>query len=669
MNHSLPLLRVLLPVPQGDGYDYTWPDPNPPAPGTWVEAPFGKRTLIGVVDSHPAAGTLPPEKIRPLLNMLPAAAPLSLPLLRWLHWVADYTLTPPGMLLKMVCPVPDALTPSERRRLKQLPTLAAPHLSLHPLSAQQQHAADAVITSLNAHQFQPFVLDGITGSGKTEVYFTAIAHALQQGGQVLVMLPEIALTSQWLERFRQRFGMEPVVWHSGISPARRREAWRAIASGEAKLVVGARSALFLPYARLSLLVVDEEHEAAYKQEDGVLYQARDMAVVRAMMEHVPILLVSATPALESWQNIRTGKYRHLQLTERHGKATLPAVTLVDMRPYKLSSGSFISPPLQQAVRDTLERGEQALLFLNRRGFAPLTLCRGCGHRLACPHCTAWLVLHHPKKGTPYLQCHHCGFSRPPLQACPECHAEGDKLVPCGPGTERLVEEAKSLFPTARIAEMSSDALTTPQATEALLEAMTYGEVDILIGTQMVAKGHHFPKLTLVGIVDGDSAAQGSDLRAAERSFQLLHQVAGRAGREDAPGQVLIQSFDPTQPVLQALQRHDRDGFYRLELKARELAHMPPFARLAGIIVSGKNEAQVQHAARQLAITSHQLQGVTILGPAPAPMYRLRQLYRYRFLASCPLHYKLQPSLHHWLETTPLPSSVTVRVDIDPYSFM
>jgi primosomal protein N' (replication factor Y) len=533
------------------------------------------------------------------------------------------------------------------------------------LSPAQAKAARRLVDRAETGGFHVTVLDGVTGSGKTETYFAAIAAALAHGKQVLVLLPEIALSAQWLERFRRRFGAKPVEWHSDIGQTQRRDAWRAVADGRARVVVGARSALFLPFPDLGLVVVDEEHDPSYKQEDGVCYQARDMAVLRASLAGVPIVLVSATPSLETVVNAARGRYERVHLPERHGAASLPAVTLVDMRKERLVPGRFISPPLVAAVTEALEAGEQALLFLNRRGYAPLTLCRACGHRFQCPNCTAWLVEH---RFTSRLLCHHCGYSVNVPPFCPECLAAGT-LVPCGPGVERLSEEVAERFPAARTALMVSDALPGPQAAAELAEAMTEHRYDVLIGTQIVAKGHHFPMLTLVGVVDADLGLGGGDLRAAERTYQLLHQVGGRAGRMERPGRVLIQTYMPEHPVMQALAAGDRDRFLETEAAQRRAAHLPPFARMAALIVSGNDAESADFAARALARAAPHLPGVTVLGPAPAPLAVLRGRHRRRLLVQAERSVNLQAVLREWLAKVRFAGSVRLQVDIDPYSFL
>ena len=493
----------------------------------------------------------------------------------------------------------------------------------------------------------------------------AIASCIKRGKQALILLPEIALTAQWLERFTERFGAPPGQWHSELTGLERRLTWRAVLRGDAKVVVGARSALFLPFRDLGLIIVDEEHEQAFKQEDGVVYQARDMAVVRGHLAQIPVILSSATPSLETMHNVETGRYRFLHLPDRHGLAQLPEVRLIDLRREPPPRQSWLSPPLREAVRATLERKEQALLFLNRRGYAPLTLCRSCGHRLQCPNCSAWLVEH---RYLGRLQCHHCGFESPPPAKCPACGAEGS-MAACGPGVERVAEEAAALFPEASRLILTSDTASGPAKTAELLRMIANREVDLVIGTQIIAKGHHFPNLTLVGVIDADLGLSGGDLRAAERTFQLLHQVAGRAGRADLAGLVLIQTYDPSRPVMQALKAADRDRFYALEAEERRIAGMPPFGRLAAVIISGGDPNEVERFGQHLARTAPHQDGVHVLGPAPAPLALLRGRHRRRFLVKARRDVALQPVLRHWLGGVKTRGDLTLEIDIDPYSFM
>ena len=723
-------VSVLLPLPLAGPYDYRVPKGLRVAPGDFVIAPIGHRRLAGVVWGS-ATGEVAEAKLKPLAEKLPAP-PMTAELRRFVDWVASYTLTLPGMVLKMAMSMPDALTrpravtgyalsakgkralkdedakltPQRRRVLaaaNEGGTATAPDLArraacgpgvvkgmtetglltavelpaaLPPpapdwtlpgpdLSPAQQIAAADLEAKVAKGGFGVTLLDGVTGSGKTEVYFAAIAAALARRQQALVLLPEIALSAQLVKRFADRFGVPPVLWHSDIGHAARRAAWRFAAEGKARVVVGARSALFLPLPELGLIVVDEEHDQSFKQEEGVIYHARDMAVVRASLAAVPAVLVSATPSLETTVNADAGRYARLHLPARHGLAQLPEIRIVDMRKEKPERQRFLSPPLVKALGDTLAAGEQAMLFLNRRGYAPLTLCRESGHRLQCPNCTAWLI-EHRKAGT--LLCHHCGYAAPLPAACPNCGASGS-FAPCGPGVERLAEEVTARFPKARIAVMASDTLAGPKAMEELLDRVTRREIDVLIGTQVMAKGHHFPMLTLVGIVDADLGLTGGDLRAAERSFQLLHQVSGRAGRAERPGLVYLQTFLPEHPVMRALASDDRDRFLAAEAEARRGENLPPFGRLAALIVSAPDADSADRAARALARQAPNYDGVEVLGPAPAPMAILRGRHRRRFLVKAPRAVNVQAVLRDWLAKAPVASGARLQVDVDPYSFV
>ncbi|MDE0539146.1 MAG: primosomal protein N' [Rhodospirillales bacterium] len=715
---------VLLPLPFDEPFTYRVPDDVDAELGDIVDVPFGPRRVAGVVWNE-GDGDVPPEKLKDVVGVfeVPGLRP---ELRRFVEWVAAYTMSNAGSVLKMVLSVPDGLLPPKpvtayaladgvpdirmtdaRKRVIEaaggLPPLPAadlareagcgpsvvkglaeagvleqrtlvPSAGFQPpdlsaegpaLSPEQAAAAGALRELAAAHRFGVSVLEGIPGAGKTEVYLEAVVAALEAGKQALVLLPEIALSAQWMDRFRRRFGCRPAEWHSDLTPAQRRINWRAVATGEARVVVGARSALFLPYPELGLIVVDEEQDASYKQEDGVIYNARDMAIVRAREEEVPVVLVSATPSLETVENVRQGRYGHHNLPDRHAGAEFPDVEVVDMRADSPPAGEWLSSPLRSAVTETLDQGEQALLFLNRRGYAPLTLCRACGHRLQCPNCTSWLVEHRLMNR---LQCHHCGYAADLPNACPSCEAE-NRLAACGPGVERLAEEVAALYPDARVVVAASDTIHGPGQAAELVRLIEDRDVDIVIGTQIVAKGYHFPHLTLVGVVDSDLGLSGGDLRAAERTYQLLYQVAGRAGREHRPGRVVLQTFMPDHPVIKSLAAGDREGFLSAEARDREIAGMPPFGRLAGVVLSSPDPYQVDRAANALRRTAPSEDGVQVLGPAPAPMALLRGRHRRRFLVKTSRDVNLQKALRNWLSATPIPKKVRVQLDIDPYSFM
>ena len=624
--------------------------------GQFVKAPLGKKKMIGVVWSNKSENTFPEDKLKKIDSILPEPA-LPAQTIQFINWVAGYTLAPLGAVLKM------ALN-SEMGKISKKPLVFLPpnpgHTQIN-FSAQQLSAVKAMQTLSG---FKVALLDGVTGSGKTEVYFEEIAHILEQKKQVLVLLPEIILTTAWLRRFETRFGVVPALWHSSLTPRQRRDTWEAVRNGSVQVLVGARSALFLPFLNLGLIVVDEEHDPSFKQEEGVLYQARDMAVVRAKIADCPIILASATPSLETYTHAKEGHYLHLKLPERYAGAELPETRIIDMRKKEKGPVRFISKELQEALTDRLSRHEQSLLFLNRRGYAPLMLCHACGHRLQCPHCSAWLVEH---KTNHTLQCHHCGYTMPTPTECPQCHEKGT-MVACGPGVERIAEEVETLFPNAKTMQITSETLIQPKDFETLMQKIESGDVDILIGTQVLAKGHHFPNLTLVGVIDADMGLAGGDLRAGERTFQLLQQVMGRAGREEKKGLALLQSYNPENLIINALSQNDRATFLNEEMVTRKLLHMPPFGRLASIIVSGRNQLTTWQTVQMLAKKAPIEKNIEILGPVVAPISKLRGKFRYRLLVKTPKEARIQNYLHFWLDSIKIPASVDMRIDIDPYSF-
>ena len=551
----------------------------------------------------------------------------------------------------------------ERRYPRPNPAYAKVEFGDH-----QAAAAHAMIAAVDSAAFSVTLIDGVTGSGKTEVYFEAVARTLEKGRQALIMLPEIALTSQFMDRFTGRFGCAPVEWHSALSAPERARAWRAAATGEARVVVGARSALFLPYVDLGLIVVDEEHDQGFKQDDRVHYQARDMAVVRASLGRFPAVLASATPSVESHVNARTGRYAHVALPGRYSGADMPEVSAIDMRANPPDKGRWLAPPLVEAVAETLGRNQQALLYLNRRGYAPLTLCRSCGHRFDCPQCTAWLVEHRYRKR---LNCHHCGFSLPLPETCPKC-GDANSLVACGPGVERIAEEVAERFPNARLALLSSDLVPGLTEMRVLIKSIEAGEADIIIGTQMVAKGHHFPGLSTVGIVDGDLGLGTADPRAAERTFQLLHQVTGRAGRvlSSGAGRGLVQTYMPEHPVMQAIISGDREAFLAREIRQRQAGLLPPYGRLAAIVISARDKELAELFARDVARHAPPAERIEVLGPAEAPLAIIRGRYRWRLLIKAPRELDLQTYLRAWLAALPKPpADLRLTVDIDPYNFL
>ncbi|MEQ9488959.1 MAG: primosomal protein N' [Alphaproteobacteria bacterium] len=725
-------ISVLLPLPLSGAYDYLASENLAVKPGDFVVAPLGRRLVVGVIWGEGDPGGVAEEKLKPIEAVLDAP-PLPKANRDFVDWLSAYYLAPPGAVLKMAMSVQAALEPpapktgyaavepdillqreaegvrmtAARQKLlaaaadrvaepaadlakaagvsvavvkaaadagllrrvslvEQYPfSTPDPSLPGPELNDEQEQAAGILREMVRSGSFDVALLDGVTGSGKTEVYFEAIAATLEEGRQALVLLPEIALSAQWLRRFEERFGVIPAEWHSDLTAAQRRRTWRGVAEGKVRCLVGARSALHLPFPDLGLVVVDEEHESAFKQEDGVHYHARDMAVVRGRIADCPVILASATPSLESLANVEAGRYRRLVLPERHGVAEPPTIQIVDIRKDKPGRQEWLSPTLRQALESTLAEGEQSLLFLNRRGYAPLTLCRTCGFRLACPNCSSWLVEHRFARR---LECHHCGYTTGQMQTCPSC-GDTDSFAACGPGVERLAEEVAAFLPGAAIEIVTSDTLHSPFQAAAFVDRMTAKEIDIVIGTQIVAKGYHFPMLTLVGVVDADLGLNGGDLRASERTYQLMQQVAGRAGRAGRPGRVLLQTANPDAPVMQALASGDRDAFLEQESAMRRDFGFPPFGRLAALIVSGPDERAVEAVSRDLARQAPRPAGVQVLGPAPAALALLRGRHRRRLLVKAEKGVSMQKVLADWVASFRPPGQTRIAVDIDPYSFL
>ncbi len=718
--------RVLLLNAALGPLDYRVPEGMVAEPGSIIVAPLGPRQMLGVVweaDRMPSAGEVGDNRLRNLIGAVDAP-PIPAALRRLIEWTADYYLAPPAAVLRMALAstsalegartlteyratgaLPQRMTPKreqalarigERQGLIRELALAAevsdavirglvstgaleavevsidspfappdPDFSIPALSTDQSAAAATLVAAVEARAFAPILLDGVTGSGKTEVYFEAIAQAIRSGQQSLVLLPEIALTEPFLKRFTARFGAMPIVWHSDLRQSQRRRAWRAIASGEARVTVGARSALFLPYRNLALIVVDEAHETSFKQEEGVHYHARDVAVMRGRFQQCPVVLASATPAIETRQQVVLGRYTEVKLPGRYGVAQLPTITALDLIAEPPQRGRWLAPRLVAAIDETLERGEQVLLFLNRRGYAPLTLCRTCGHRFQCPNCTAWMVEHRLVRR---IACHHCGHIEKVPEKCPECGNE-DTLVACGPGVERIADEAALLWPEAKRAVITSDTISSPAKAAEFVHRMEARDIDIVIGTQLVTKGYHFPNLTLVGVIDADLGLSGGDLRAAERTFQQISQVAGRAGRSAKPGHVYIQTHDPKAAVMQALVGGDAAAFYEAETEARREANAPPFGRYAAIIISSEDKAAADDIARAIKRSAPRVDDMHVYGPAPAPLAMLRGRHRFRLLVHAKRSIDIQQILRDWLGAIDWPGKVRVTVDVDPYSFL
>ena len=719
------LVAVLTTQPLDRTLDYKAPEGGC-FMGAFVEVPLGPRKVPGVVWGK-GRGDFDLKKIRSVIRVLDVA-PMREEMRLFLERAAAYTLTPMPAMLRLATRAPGLGDPMSMRKVYRLgdrdpdrmtdartrvlavleeygglaftlgelaeaagtsssvikglvkqgavreentprdmpfPMLDA-DWGAKELTEDQEAAAGVLRDKVSSGDYGTTLLRGVTGSGKTEVYLEAVAECLRKGRQALVLLPEIALTAEFLSRVQARFGAKPAEWHSGVTMTERRRTWKMVGQGGAQMVIGARSALFLPYRDLGLVIVDEEHDTSYKQEDGALYNARDMAVLRASICGAQVVLASATPSLESWVNADAGKYEKLELHARFGEAVLPKMGTIDMRAEELPSTRWISDSLKRKVEARIKKGEQSLLFINRRGYAPITMCRACGHQIGCDHCDARMVEHRFQKR---LVCHQCGETKPVPTTCPSCEAE-DRLAPIGPGVERLAEEAVELFPDARVAILSSDRFGSARALKAEIESIAAGGCDIIIGTQLVAKGHNFPLLTLVGVIDADLGLHGSDLRAAERTFQLMRQVSGRAGRAEAPGEAVMQTYQPDHPVIRAILAGDEEGFWQAEAAQREAAGMPPFGRLAGIVLSGTDAHQVMELGMALARNDGAVRrvGAQVFGPAPAPIARVRGRHRVRLLVKAGKGVALQRAIADWVGQFQLKGDLRLAVDIDPQSF-
>ncbi len=660
---------VLLPLPIDQLFSYAVEENTEISIGDYVVVPFGKKCLIGIVWRYSDKSDRELKFIEQKID-LPNIRPK---LIAFAEWVAQYNLIPIGMLAKVI--MGGVLKVNQINKLicaKQKQEISEISCQLSP---EQQVASDKIISSLN--EYSVTLLDGETGSGKTEVYLSVIVKLVEtvNNAQVLILLPEIVLTSQLVNRIRSQISRNLAEWHSGLTPKTRRNNWLNIASGNAQIIIGARSALFLPYKNLKLIIVDEEHDSSFKQEQGIIYNARDMAIILAKCENIPIILSSATPLLETIHHVKNGNYNHVKLAKRFGGAELPLIKVVDMRNNK----QWISSELFESIKQTIEKKQQVMLFLNRRGYAQLAICKKCGYKISCLNCAVWLTYHKQKNA---LLCHHCSYQLKLPEKCSNCQSE-QPLSLYGIGIERLLEEMVKLIPNAKTAMISSDQKSVSNVIDLILKE----EVNIIIGTQIIAKGHNFPKLTLVGVMNADLSLENSDLRAAEKTYQLLHQVAGRSGRFNEKGMVIVQTNNPESSIIKALLHQKRDSFYEIELKSRREAKMPPFSRLIALIICGKNQIATQKAANEIvkSLLCHSSSSTIciqeknvgvdkkefeILGPTPAAINFLNNKYRYRVLLK--IHNKhslsIQKKLKYWIKNCNLNSSIAVIIDVDPVSF-
>lgn len=628
--------------------------------GDLVVVPFRGKKIIGIALEVNVTTEIPLEKLKSIEKKINLS--ISEVNIQFIIWVANYYLFSLGHVFKMLMPTQISSFLLKEKPFKEITdtTLQYNNPEFHP---KQLEAISRIETLINNKQ--SIILDGVTGSGKTEIYLAAIAKTLkQQDAQALIVLPEISLTSQIIDRVSKRFGATPYIWHSSITDKTKRNNFMAIVTGKAKIIIGARSALFLPYKNLQLIVIDEEHEQSYKQEDGVTYQARDMAIMRAKLANIPIILASASPSLESVYNIALGKLNLVPLNVRYNNNVMPKVHIIDMKKER-KRGYFIAPSLITALKENLDKKQQSLLFLNRKGYAPSMICGDCGYKISCKFCSTGMIYHKSQKK---LKCHQCGYVSAVPKTCPSCISE-ESFTACGPGIERLAEELNELIPTARLITLTQDNLSNPKHSSGFLKDITDRNCDIILGTQVVAKGHHFPALTLVGVIDADSGMIGGDLRAAEKTYQLLQQVGGRAGREIENSKIFIQSYNPEHPLILAIANYDREKFITEEMKTREATNMPPFGRLASIIISSKQEAKLVEFAKNLVKMAPSSKEINILGPAPALIYKLRGKFRYRILIKCKRNINIQKFLNTWLASFKIPSYIHMKIDIDPYYFL
>lgn len=650
---------ILLPTNTNQTYDYLVPEKTKLELGSFVSVPFRNKEMKGIVwfDSGDKVAIEKLKTVSKVYNQIK----LERDYISFLDFFYKYNLTPISKVLRLVLPKDNILENFENNYddKKKVDLSSETKIKLTKL---QKKLAEKLSESVKKNKFERFLIDGVTGSGKTEIYFEAINQALRAGNQSLILLPEIALVNSLFKRVKDRFGFEPAVWHSETKASEKRKIWNDAATGKIKLVIGARSALFLPFKNLNLIVIDEEHDSTYKQQEQVIYNARDMAIARASFENSVIVMASATPSMESIFNVRAKKYNQLSLPKRIGSAGLPSINVIDMREEFIEKDSWISPSLKSEIIENLNNNEQTLLFLNRRGYAPLTICKNCGNKIECKKCDSYLV-HHKIKNT--LICHQCGFSSKYQKECSKCHSN-NSFIQYGPGIERLNEELKKLFPEKTITAISSD---NSENIADVMHCMEKGEIDIIIGTQIISKGYHLPNLTLVGIIDADLGLASSDLRASENTFQLLQQVAGRSGREEKPGRAFLQTYYPDHPVILSLINYEKENFINIELSARERSELPPYGRLASITLSDVNEEKLIKFCKKLSSSAPASKKVNVLGPAPAPITKIRNRYRYKFLVKANKNVNIQEYIRQWLFDKKKPSSIRILIDIDPYNFL
>ena len=648
---------VLFPKIFDHPFTYKSEIPEKLSPGDFVKAPFGSKEITGVVwtDEQKTTKKFKIKKIIKKLNI----NKLNFSMLKFISWFSKYNLVPLGMSFKMCLLNKDVIEKSFHNEFDKFKIKK--NSRKFDLNLEQKKSLTFIRSIGN--NFNVTVIDGVTGSGKTLVYFERIRDLVEKGYQALILLPEIALTNQFSRRYKEFFGVEPAIWHSGTTKKNKSIIWKGITENKIKIVIGARSALFLPFKNLGVIVVDEEHDASYKQDEGVSYNARDMAVIRASLENIPINLVTSIPSIETYNNIINKKYFVTKLEKRFKETPLPKVKIINLRSEIPEKERWISKTTITEVNNFLNKGDQILFFLNRRGFAPFVICKNCGNKFQCPNCAINLNFH---KKLNKLLCHYCGYKSLLKRKCKD--NKDCELLFCGPGVERIFAELKKIYPDKKIEIFSSDTLKKKKQTSNLLKKVEKKKIDILVGTQLLSKGFHFPKLNCIVVVDSNFSSHGYDLRSAEKNIQLYHQLSGRAGREGKTSKIFFQTYTPEDEILLNISKNDPHAFLKTELKLRKEKKLPPFYRLISLIISGDNENLIMKSAITVKSKLPKINEVNILGPVLAPITKLRKKYRCRILVRYPKNLFIQKYLSQSLNKIKLRPGIKLEVDVDPTNF-
>ena len=625
--------------------------------GDYVMVPFGRSKITGVVWDEFEKKNNRNFKIKNVLKKLDVT-PLKKTTIKFLNWFSEYNIIPKGMALKLVLLSSNVVENFQKDTYKVFET----DIKKSSIKLSEDQKKSLKKMNVSNQKFRVHVLQGTTGSGKTMVYFEALKNIINKGFQGLILLPEIGLTSQFEKKFVEFFGFTPAIWHSGITKKKKEIIWSGIANGEIKVVIGARSSLFLPFKKLGLIIVDEEHDQSYKQDEGVTYNARDMAIARASFENIPINLITAVPSIETYENIKKGKYSISKLEKRYQNASLPNYEIINLNETKLEKQSWLSKKILDKVNFHLDKKDQVLFFLNRRGFSPHVLCNKCFNSYSCPNCSINLVYHKKKNN---LLCHYCGYKSSLKRTCVK---DGDcEFIFSGPGVERISEEVKKYFPSKKIEIFSSDTMNKKSSSDKL-EKIINNEVQILVGTQLISKGFHFPSLNCIVVVDIDLSLQGHDLRGAEKNLQLYHQLSGRAGRTGKPATVYFQTYNTNTKMISDLTNSNPDIFLDRELDIRRQNKLPPFQRFISLILTGDNEAKLEKEAFYFkSFIEKKIEG-RILGPVSAPIFRLKRKFRIRMLIRGSKSLKLQNSIAEIIPNYKFSSGIKLSVDVDPINF-